>query len=287
MRLNERGASVTSTVLIGPESTPPKPARDRSGLLGMGFADDDAFNWGIFLLAFVIALSGHGMLGMGASKAPAKKMTERIEMAVVKPKPPPPPPEPPPPPPKEEKPKPKPKELPPPPPKEPPPPPPSNDVPPPEPPKEVVPIVTGINLNSVVKGNTGMNVRVGNTTYGDPNGEKFVDPSQVKPYIGGTPGFKAAKAALISKEVEVVCRVKPAYPKDIADQGIEGVVELLISVNSGSALVNSRVSRSSGNKTLDALALEGIKKCVFKAGEIDGEKVDSNLRYKFRFELID
>ena len=132
-----------------------------------------------------------------------------------------------------------------------------------------------------------MNVRVGNTTYGDPNGEKFVEPSQIKPYSGGTPGFKAAKASTISREIEVVCRVKPAYPKDIADQGIEGVVELFLGVDAAGTLVGSRVSRSSGNKTLDALALDGIKKCIFKAGEVDGQKVDSNLRYKFRFELYD
>ncbi len=273
----------TATVLI--RSDAPQGPVDRSGLLGVGFADDDAFNWGIFLLALLLALGGHGLLGVGAAAAPPKKLSERIEMAVTRPKPPPPPPEAPPPPPQEEKPKPKPKE-PPPPPKELPPPP-SNDKPPPEPPAEPVPIVTGINLNSVVKGNSGMNVRVGNTTYGDPNAEKFVDPSQIKPYSGGQPGFKAAKASTISREIEVVCRVKPAYPKDIADQGIEGVVELYLGVNSTGALVSSRVSRSSGNKTLDALALDGIQKCTFKAGEVDGQKVDSNLRYKFRFELYD
>jgi protein TonB len=262
---------------------------ERSGLLAIGFAEDDAFNWGIFLLAFLLALGGHGVLGAGASKAPQKKMTERIEMAVVKPPPPPPPDIPPPPPPKPEpeKPKPKPKEIPPPPKDIPPPPPPSNDTPPPEPPSEPVPVVTGINMNSVVKGSGGPAVRVGNTTFGDPNSEKFVDPSQVKPYSGGQPGFKAAKASSISKEVEVVCKVKPAYPKELADQQIEGIVDLLLSVDAGGSLVNARVARSSGNKTLDGLALDGIKKCVFRAAEVEGQKVDALLRYKFRFELYD
>ncbi len=267
---------------------PPSLARatDRSGLLGIGFAEDDAFNWGIFLLALLIALFGHGMLGAGAASAPQKKMVERIEMAVVKP--PPPPPEPPPPPPPEpEKPKPKPKELPPPPKEPPPPPPPSNDPPPPDTPPEVVPVVTGINMNSVVKGSSGPSVRVGNTTYGDPNAEKFVDPSQVKPYQGGQPGFKAARASTITREIDVICKVKPAYPKEIADQGIEGAVELLISVDNTGTLVSARVARSSSNKVLDALALDGIKKCVFKPGEVNGEKVDATLRYKFRFELYD
>ena len=133
----------------------------------------------------------------------------------------------------------------------------------------------------------GMNVRVGNTTYGDPNKEKFVDPSQVKPYSGGSPDFKAAKAATITREIEVICKSKPQYPKEIADQGIEGVVELMISVDKAGTLVSTRVSRSSSNKTLDALALDGIKKCIFRPGEVEGQKVDSLVRYKFRFELYD
>ncbi len=142
-------------------------------------------------------------------------------------------------------------------------------------------------MNSVVQGTNGPTVRVGNTTYGDPNTEKFVDPSQVKAYSGGTPGFKAARSSTITKEVEVNCRNKPAFPKELADQGIEGVTELLLSVSDLGELVAVRVSKSSGNKSLDELSIAGIKKCSFKPGEVGGEKVDSLFRYKFRWELYD
>jgi protein TonB len=252
----------------------------------VGFDDDDDFNWGAFALALLIAVGLHGLVGGVANEAPQKKMTERIEMAVyVPPPPPPPPPEQPKP--EPEKPKPKPKELPPPPKEPPPPPPPSNDKPPPEPPAEPVPVVTGINMNSVVQGNSGMAVRVGNTTYGDPNQEKFVDPSQVKPYAGGQPGFKAAKASSLTQEARVVRDFKAPYPKELADQGVEGSVQLLVEITKDGKVNGARVAKSSGNKSLDALALDAVKKFVFAPAEVDGEKVDSLLRYTYRFELFD
>ena len=278
--------------------TPPEgsPAPTRGGLRNdgpvvamVGFDKDDAFNWGIFLLAFLVAFSIHAVVGVGANRTPLKKKAERIEMAIYKPPPPPEPP-PPPPPPEPEKPPPPPpppRELPPPPKEPPPPPPPSNDPPPPSPPTEPVPIVTGISMNSVVQGTSGPSVRVGNTTYGDPNSEKFVKPSDVKQYAGGQPGFKAAKAASITREVEVVCRSKPPFPKELADQGVEGVTDLLLSVSQTGELVSAKVTRSSGNKDLDALSLQGIRSCSFKPGEVDGAPVDSLFRYRFRWELFD
>jgi protein TonB len=255
----------------------------------VGFDDDDDVNWGAFVLAFLVALGLHGLAGGMANEAPQKKISERIEMAVYVPPPPPPPPPPAPetPKPEPEKPKPKVKELPPPPTELPPPPPPSNDKPPPEPPSEPVPVVTGINMNSVVQGNSGMAVRVGNTTYGDPNAEKFVDPSQVKSYAGGQPGFKAARAATLTQEARVVRDFKAPYPKELADQGIEGAVQLLVEVTKDGKVNGARVAKSSGNKTLDTLALDAVKKFVFAAAEVNGEKVDSLLRYTYRFELVD
>jgi protein TonB len=236
----------------------------------------------------VLAAALHGLVGTAANKTPEKKMTERIEMAVYVPPPPPPPPPPPEAPkPEPEKPKPKPKELPPPPKEPPPPPPPSNDKPPPEPPKEPVPVVTGINMNSVVQGNTGMAVRVGNTTYGDPNTEKFIDPAKVQSYSGGQPGFKAAKASSLSVEARVVRDFKAPYPKELADQGVEGAVQLLVEVTKEGKVNGARVAKTSGNKTLDALALDAVKKFVFAPAEVDGAKVDSLLRYTYRFELFD
>ena len=116
-----------------------------------------------------------------------------------------------------------------------------NTPPPPEPPSEPVPVVTGISMNSVVKGSGGPAVRVGNTTYGDPNGEKFVKPEDVKGYAGGKPGFKAAKASTLSKEATPSCK-QPPYPKELADQNIEGVTGLLLEVDAAGTLITHKVT---------------------------------------------
>lgn len=285
-----------------PDLDPPTPPRgttspgargvvDAGTPIGLiGFGDDDGPNRGIFLVAFLIAFAMHAILGAGANVAPQKKPEQRVEMAIYTPPPPPPEPPPPPPPPEEKKPeppKPPPKELPPPPKDLPPPPPPSNDTPPPEAPSEPVPVVTGINLNSVVQGSSGPKVQVGNTTYGDPNGQKHVPASDVKAYAGGQPGFKAAKASSITREAEVRCR-GVRFPKELADQNIEGVTELLLQIGADGSLAGLRVARSSGNKTLDDLSMAALKKsCTFTPGEAGGGPVDTILRYKFRWELYD
>jgi TonB family protein len=137
----------------------------------------------------------------------------------------------------------------------------------------------------VVKGSGGPAVRVGNTTYGDPNGEKFVKPEDVKGYAGGKPGFKAAKASTLSKEAAPSCKIPP-YPKELADQNIEGVTGLLLEVDSTGTLRSVRVTRSSGSKELDDRALKSMRTdCTFKPAEVDGVAVDSLFRYSFRWEL--
>jgi len=283
-----------------PESETP-PAGTRAPVGGphvvdmgtlIGFGKDDDFNWSIFLVAFLIAFGMHFVVGAGANVVPAKKPAERIEMAIYTPPPPPPPPEviPPAPEPevkKPEPPKPVVKELPPPPPDTPPPPPPSNTPPPEVAPSEPVPVVAGISMASTVKGSGGPAVRVGNTTYGDPNGQPFVKPEDVKGYAGGKPGFKAAKASSITKEAGASCRLPP-FPKELADQGVEGIATLLVKVSATGQIVDVSVARSSGNKVLDDLSIAGIKKnCTFAPGEVDGVAVDSIVRYTFRWELYD
>ncbi|OGQ12292.1 MAG: hypothetical protein A2138_00090 [Deltaproteobacteria bacterium RBG_16_71_12] len=245
-------------------------------ILLAGFGDRDAV-WP-FGIGLVLALAVHLSLGATTSLAPTRKLEERVEMAIYPP-PPPPPPEP-------EKPKPKPKEPPPPP---PPPetPPPPNQEPPKEPPKEPVPVVTGISMASTVQGSSGFSVRVGNTTFGDPNKEQFVDPKDVKPYAGGSPDFKAARASTITREARVIKDYKGPYPRDLAEQGIEGAAVLLVEIGKTGDIRNVRLAKSCGNATLDKLALEYLRRFRFAPAEVDGEVVDSVLRYTYRFELYD
>jgi protein TonB len=238
-----------------------------------------------FVIAIVAAFLVHGALGATAQKAPAKKLEQRVEMALYKPPPPPPPPPPPvveekkPEPPKKKPPPPKLAEL-------PPPPPPSNQEPPPTPPPEPVPIVTGISMSSTVKSG-GPAVPVGNTTYGNPDNEKRVPASDVKPYAGGTPGFKAERASLLTREAVLIDMKKVRYPPELADLNIEGSVTAMLDVDKEGKVVNVRVVKGSGYPSLDALALTALRSARYRPAERDGVKVDSTQRHVFRFELYD
>ena len=246
----------------------------------LGFNHDDNDSVAPYGLGLVVALLVHGAIAGTTELAPPRRMEERITMAVVR-KPPPKAPEPPPPPPE----KPKPPPPPPPPKKEaPPPPPPSNDTPP-DPPPEPVPVVTGISMSSTVQGNTGFAVRVGNTTYGDPDQQKFVDPKDVRPYQGGSPEFKAVRASTVTRDPRVIKDFK-YFPKELAEEGSEGMVELLIEITKTGVIRDVRLARTSGNPRVDKQAMENVRHFQFAPAEVDGAPVDYILRYKYRFELI-
>lgn len=247
------------------------------------------------ILGVIVAALLHGALAGSSRLASPQKRPERVEMTLYKPPPPPPPPpppakieEPPPPRPEPEKPRPKPpppREVAPPP--EPPPPPP-NQPPPPTPPSEPVPVVTGISMSSTVQGNSGFQVRVGNTTYGDPNSEKFVNPSAVKAYAGGSADFKAARASTLSKEAQILYEFKGPYPRDLAEQGVEGAVVMNLEITKTGTIRQVTLVKSSGNTVLDRLAREYMKRFRFAPAELpDGTPTDSVRRYVYRFELED
>jgi protein TonB len=254
------------------------PVSLRADLVVAGLSDGDSIT--PFAIGLLFALLLHGSIAATTKLAPPRKIQERITMSVVRP-PPPPPEVVAPPPPEPDKPKP-----PPPPNEEPPPPPPPNEEPPPEPP-EPPPVVTGISMSSTVQGSSGMKTRVGNTSYGDPNQEPFVDPKDVRPYQGGSPGFKAVRASTITREAKVLNDYKGAYPKELAEQGVEGAVVLLVEVSATGAVGSVRIAKSCGNGTLDRLAQEYMKRFRFAAAEVNGAAVDSVLRYTYRFELYE
>lgn len=259
---------------------------------------------GLYALGLLVALVGHAFAGVTAMNAKVSKPPVRISMAITKPKPPPPPP--PPEQPKEEPPK--PKE---PPPKkvkaplekpiEPPAPPPPNAPPPKEPPKKPVPILSGITLDSTVEGPSSFQVAVGNTMYDDPNKNK-ARPGDVQPYsapqyrqapappkTGGTNTdkgvYKPVPKFQVTTEPEVLREVKAPYPADAKRDGIEGVVECKVELWDDGTVRSVKVVRSL-HPSLDAAAVDALKKFLFKPAQVDGKPVQYTIpRYSFRFEL--
>jgi protein TonB len=245
--------------------------------------------WAILGTAIAVAAFVHGGLLAGGRALPVPEPQERIEMAIYEPPPPPPPPEPEPEPepePPKEKPKPpEPKKKPPKPPPEAPPPP-SNSEPQPDVPEEPPLLATGISMESTVKGSGGPSFRVGNTTYGDPNKEKFVDPNKLKPYTGGKKGWKPVRAAAISKGAVPIKKVKPKYPDKAYVAGVEGKITMRCQVRKDGTVRNARVIKGLGHG-LDEAALAAVKKWKFSPAIKDGEKVDSEATCIVTFELFD
>lgn len=244
---------------------------------------------GVFLASFLVALSVHVVIAAGAASVPLPKPQERVEMKIYTPPPPPPEPEPPPPEPEPEpeppKPEPKPKVI-----KEPPketlPPPPANQEPPPEPEPEPVPLVTGISMSSTVTNSSGPKVRVGNTTFGDPNQEKPVKPEDVKAYSGGSEEFAPVRTANVSSPARVLREHRPRYPRQVKDEGIEGVVILRVQVTKDGKTRKVKLVKGL-HPVLDNLSLQAIERYVWKPAEVDGQPVDSVLTYRMTWQLFD
>ncbi len=243
---------------------------------------------GVFLASFFVALSVHVVVAAGAASVPLPKPQQRVEMKIYTPPPPPPEPEPPPPEPEPEpeppKPKPKPKVI-----TEPPketlPPPPSNQEPPPEPPSEPVPLVTGISMSSTVTNSGGPSVRVGNTTFGDPNKEKFTKPEDVKAYAGGSEDFAPVRAANVSSSARVLKEYRPPYPRQLKEEGVEGLVILRVQITREGKTRKVKVVKGL-HPVLDNLSLQAMERFVWAPAQVDGQPVDSVITYRFNWELF-
>jgi protein TonB len=73
----------------------------------------------------------------------------------------------------------------------------------------------------------------------------------------------------------VVARVLPAYPRDAFQAGLQGSVNVLVTVDSNGRVTDSRVETSSGVASLDAAAAEGVRAWTFKAAEKLGKPVEA------------
>jgi len=73
----------------------------------------------------------------------------------------------------------------------------------------------------------------------------------------------------------VVARVLPAYPHDAYQAGLQGSVNVLVTVDATGRVKDSRVETSSGVASLDSAAAEGVRAWTFKAAERLGKPVEA------------
>lgn len=122
----------------------------------------------------------------------------------------------------------------------------------------------------------------GGTTYGNPEG-----------IPGGRgninqPGILPPPRSLVPdrKNPSVLTRCQPIYPDLERDQGIEGTVGILVVVGRRGEITEARVSQSSGNSDLDAVALENVRQCWKFAPAIqNGQPVEARLTFSIVFRL--
>jgi len=135
----------------------------------------------------------------------------------------------------------------------------------------------GISLGSTVAV-SGFAVGVGNTAYGEAS-NRAADPASVRPYTGG-----AVPADRLSAQPRVVELPEIAYPADARRAGTEGKVALLLRVDARGAVSGVRVL-AAPSPSLARAAEEGARRFRFTPGLLDGEPVETEIRFIYTFVL--
>ena len=244
-------------------------------------------------LSVGIALALHAIIVAAVATVPSPLGTPApppVEFEFREPPPPPPEIHPPPPPPPEPEP-PKPKvvvrrtPLPPPPTPEAPPPP--NQEPPPETPPPSAPPTFGVTMDSVVSGESGMAVPVGNTLMAKPApARKAAGPPQPYAGSGSLSGAPAAEVSVATLP-RVLFQVDGAeiYPPDARALGIEGRVKASITVSEKGDVSTVRILERAGHG-FDEAAAQALRRFRFApARTSDGRAVPYRLTWDFRFSI--
>ncbi len=253
----------------------------------------------VFMLTAIFAANR-----VASSVEPSEKRDDKIEVAIVRPPPPPPPPpvQPPapadepeperaPPPPKK---KPKPKK----PPKKEPPPPDPTDLPPDPPktpPKKQPRRIVGLNLESTVQGSGGPSFAIGNTRMGQ-TGDKAEDAKTVKRLQKTAPTPPPNRKATripgsgrgkIGAPKPVGGRSRPAYPKLLRAQNIEGNVTVEVRIDEQGKVKSVRIVEGSRFKEFEQSALAAARKQRWEPATQGGRPIPYTLTYTYRFRITD
>ena len=82
-------------------------------------------------------------------------------------------------------------------------------------------------------------------------------------------------------------RYKPSYPKEARANRIEGVVLLLVSIDTGGHVTNAELISSSGHVMLDRAALSSVRAWQFEPARNQGHSVAARVEIPVRFRIED
>jgi protein TonB len=162
------------------------------------------------------------------------------------------------------------------------PPPPNQESPPPK--AAEAPPVFGVTMSSVVSGDSGMAVPVGNTLM--TKDRTPAKAGQAVP-LAGDPGLPPAPVpeVFIAEHPRLLHEVKADYPPDAQRMGIEGVVGFRLLLDQDGNVREVKLIKPAGHG-FDEQAREALKKYKFTpARTSDGKPVPTRIPWTYRFEL--
>ena len=157
--------------------------------------------------------------------------------------------------------------------------------------------VVGLSFESTVKGGGGATFAVGNTRMGETS-DRAADPSRVEKLRGEAirvgapeqvgPNRAATVIPTAKKEFKKPKRITKTtlpYPRTLKEQGIEGNVVVLIRISADGSVERVKVLKSSGYPEFDDAAARAAARERFTPATKDGEPIDYNLKYTYRFRI--
>jgi len=88
-----------------------------------------------------------------------------------------------------------------------------------------------------------------------------------------------------SDELVIEQLVRPQYPEDARNRGIEGRVAVLARVDTLGQVVEAEVMNASGELQLDAASREAVLQCRFRPYRVDGEPREVYAVFRFAFRI--
>ena len=169
------------------------------------------------------------------------------------------------------------------------PPPPPDKPPPPPPPKLAAPPPPFIPPPEVqVQQPVQQNVIQATTTVKPTVTElaPVVKPAEPVP-VPAAPVAAAAAPVRVAAIVDPSACTKPEYPRASLRAEETGVVTLAFLIGTDGRVVDSKVEKSSGFKSLDNAARAGLSLCKFKPGSVDGKPEQSWVKMQYVWKLDD
>jgi periplasmic protein TonB len=158
--------------------------------------------------------------------------------------------------------------------------------------------VVGIEMSSTVKGGAGPSYAVGNTRMGATAAsqsfekiEKLTKGTQSGKGGGDVAATSNRTATFIPTVSSNFTRPKRLqsvdlpYPPSLKSKGIEGNVVVLIVIDEQGTVQKVRILKSSGYREFDEAAMKAAQKELYSPAQRDGQAVEYNLKYTYRFRM--